>query len=937
MGRSVQSKRNRKNKKRQKKKKKSSAPDFSSFSSFVATSDVHDPEYVLGISGYMKMTATKQVHEAIVDFKESIALYEAKNKKDLLDSKQYGNLCKIYGHTQTAFMMLHNNEEALKFSLIWEERSLKRVKGEKFHKEMGIIYDRTSQICKKLKKFELAIEYAKKHLAVLGDENHKEASGIYHTIADIYRVAKMDGKAIMYYEKCINTPGAPQKLIGSAYNNMGTVYLNQGIGLPDGGSEAKAALKLATDYFSKAIIYIGNAAGSKKDEEHISQTYTNMGTAYLLNGQHRKALTCVKKCIEINVNLFGLNHPKTLKAQETLTFVESLDPETCLPAKKEKDHFSFRAHCNSKCSGCSKEFDSNHHRYRCGKCKSAYYCSSKCQAKDWKLKHKKECKKLRLEKEETKHLNKAIKKFAGLEIKKVNEIKKKSKDEYTFGEIFPDLTQKILSGEMWDTYRQTALGCIPMGSALIDNIPPITLETPPMLTCSRSTIIGEEATLAGLGNAFLTVHKDMMFVAELKRIPAEAAPFSSYKQLRGQHGGVFIRIQEKFTDDNARYKLLRAQVFQLYIMGEVVFTPDCFKAAKKTFYDDGGCIGAHFEWPDHRCIFMCPVTRRIATPDSKTPYIFCYQPLAAIYWKDGIQNTSTRLMPRLLSMEGYNHIMQNKRNHCNSEIKIPTRINLNQKLECFPDAQNYLEQYHQAWIPNYKTQIDFNMKFTREEGVKFTENNGNELMDKYIKMVRKRGDDPAKPCTVIPTFDDMFNYAENTQCRICLERFTSGEYGVMFSSGMKAITKDKDISIIGRKERGALPHENPLTDITNANEKCPCGSGNKYKKCCGERTIKLQKKRVKEINFPMDLEVTFCKLKTKALNGVYGTVVKEYDEKTGRIGCKRQDTGKVLALKPENLVTKYVHKQKSTEEEFKPSKFIEITYDDTGTQEVSPI
>ena len=58
----------------------------------------------------------------------------------------------------------------------------------------------------------LAIEYAKKHLAVLGDENHKEASGIYHTIADIYRVAKMDGKAIMYYEKSINTPGYLQDM-----------------------------------------------------------------------------------------------------------------------------------------------------------------------------------------------------------------------------------------------------------------------------------------------------------------------------------------------------------------------------------------------------------------------------------------------------------------------------------------------------------------------------------------------------------------------------------------------------------------------------------------------------------------------------------------------------------------------------------------------------
>lgn len=57
----------------------------------------------------------------------------------------------------------------------------------------------------------------------------------------------------------------------------------------------------------------------------------------------------------------------------------------------------------------------------------------------------------------------------------------------------------------------------------------------------------------------------------------------------------------------------------------------------------------------------------------------------------------------------------------------------------------------------------------------------------------------------------------------------------------------------------------------------------------------------------------FCKLKTSELNGIYGTVVKEYDEKTGGVACKRQDNGKVIALKPENLGTKYVHNSRRSD------------------------
>ena len=102
-------------------------------------------------------------------------------------------------------------------------------------------------------------------------------------------------------------------------------------------------------------------------------------------------------------------------------------------------------------------------------------------------------------------------------------------------------------------------------------------------------------------------------------------------------------------------------------------------------------------------------------------------------------------------------------------------------------------------------------------------------------------------------------------------------------------------------------YANPLTPIIDDNAKCVCGNGKKYKKCCGVRSIKLQKRRVEDKDFPVGLEVTFRKLNAKAMNGVYATVAEEYNEETGRIACKRQDNGKLVSVKPENLVTKFIH------------------------------
>ena len=51
--------------------------------------------------------------------------------------------------------------------------------------------------------------------------------------------------------------------------------------------------------------------------------------------------------------------------------------------------------------------------------------------------------------------------------------------------------------------------------------------------------------------------------------------------------------------------------------------------------------------------------------------------------------------------------MMNKRNNCVSKVKIPSHDNPNRELECFPDAQNFLEKTTQSWIVQPKTKVDF--------------------------------------------------------------------------------------------------------------------------------------------------------------------------------------------------------------------------------------
>ena len=798
---------------------------------------------------------------------------------------------KLFGHLGSVYFAKKQYEEAL----VYQKKAMQTLKklGNANPEELRGTFHNMSQTYKKLREYEKAVKCFHEEIKLIG-KDHTDVCSIYREIGDAYRLWRRDDQACNFYEKCIKRASSATDIaIAPTYNNLGSIYLAQSKnGMEETAANSKKKVKACNLFLKSLACYeeslgLGTAFGY--DPEGHAAAINNLASAYVMLGKIPDAVKMLKKSIAINTKTYGANSAKTKKAQTDLQLMESLDPalfagpaENFLNGTREFD--------NATCAGCSKTGLDG--LKCCSKCKKAFYCSSACQVKDWKALHKKECKKLV-------SLNKAEKVLEKCD----KNAKKKAKDGYKFGEIVPEADER-LHGEAFHAHHKTIGGCNPPGSMVKDNLPPITLETPPML---RVFGAGSEK---GFATPLLTVHKNMKFVVELVKIPANVDPSGTYEQARGGNGGIFIRIVEKYTSHDAKYKLARPQAFQLYILGEVVFTKNCFKEFKKYLYDDGGCRGADFEWPDHRAVFMCPVTRKVAVPDGKTSYILCWQPLSAVFRNRHNEEVgSSRVIPRLLSMEGYRQMMS-KRNNCNSKVKMPVLGDLNRQLECFPDAQNSLEESGQSWVPRPKSIIDFR-NFMQANGGIGGEAKQRRAKKKYDAAIRKRGGDPTSRRTgfVVPTVYDLFQLAEDTNCRLCTEYFTSTEFHKRYQVFMKVFAASVGVNteLRNKSVQSKATYANPLTPIIDDNAKCVCGNGKKYKKCCGVRSIKLQKRRVEDKDFPVGLEVTFRKLNAKAMNGVYATVVKEYNEETGRIACKRQDNGKLVSVKPENLVTKFIH------------------------------
>jgi hypothetical protein len=93
------------------------------------------------------------------------------------------------------------------------------------------------------------------------------------------------------------------------------------------------------------------------------------------------------------------------------------------------------------------------------------------------------------------------------------------------------------------------------------------------------------------------------------------------------------------------------------VVGEVTFTTAC-KMSFDMFYAQPSNQGAYFAWPAGECVCICPGTGEVVAPDSKRVHLLVAANMYATRSKGSSLDMLTRIMPRILTIEGFNHMFR---------------------------------------------------------------------------------------------------------------------------------------------------------------------------------------------------------------------------------------------------------------------------------------
>ena len=88
------------------------------------------------------------------------------------------------------------------------------------------------------------------------------------------------------------------------------------------------------------------------------------------------------------------------------------------------------------------------------------------------------------------------------------------------------------------------------------------------------------------------------------------------------------------------------------LVGEVVWTPGCERDMLE-FYSQPSNNGTLFQWPGGECVGVCPGTGQKVAPDGKTVHLLVANQMHGTATQGSCLNMLTRLMPRILTLEGY--------------------------------------------------------------------------------------------------------------------------------------------------------------------------------------------------------------------------------------------------------------------------------------------
>jgi hypothetical protein len=280
---------------------------------------------------------------------------------------------------------------------------------------------------------------------------------------------------------------------------------------------------------------------------------------------------------------------------------------------------------------CNNCFTQDSDLTKCSGCYVTMYCDKECQKIHWKGGHRNEC----------------------AELKSRNESNWKSRaaDDKSSRIDHPSWKRldKLQRQHMRD--KHTRDGCV---------VPwPIACETPAMMQAS----------------SFLRVHPAMRFQVKV----AQSASYQRPGDVSASHRGppaptsLFV-LRENPGEDysvvngklNAAGKRYHTRVpahlpspMMFCVIGEVTWTTKSKFVMDQYYHPDGVNKGKHCQWPGGNAVAVCPATGVIVQPDTEERYLLVAQRLQGMCEKDSHINLVDRIMPRILTLPGYDKIMEN--------------------------------------------------------------------------------------------------------------------------------------------------------------------------------------------------------------------------------------------------------------------------------------
>jgi hypothetical protein len=92
------------------------------------------------------------------------------------------------------------------------------------------------------------------------------------------------------------------------------------------------------------------------------------------------------------------------------------------------------------------------------------------------------------------------------------------------------------------------------------------------------------------------------------------------------------------------------------VVGEVTFTTVC-KMSFDKFYAQPSNQGV-LAWPGGECVNICPGTGEVVAPDRKRVHLLVAANMHGASSKGSSLDMLTRMMPRILTIEGFNHMFR---------------------------------------------------------------------------------------------------------------------------------------------------------------------------------------------------------------------------------------------------------------------------------------